>query len=85
MRLNTVKPHKNGVQIILEDNGIGIPEHLKQEVFKIFFRATDKATGSGLGLYTVKQSLRRLKGDIHLESTEKVGTKFTLYIPSEKV
>ena len=39
----------HGVKIKISDNGIGIPDDLQKEVYKMFFRATNQASGSGLG------------------------------------
>lgn len=81
----SVEDENGGVKISVTDNGIGIPGHLQQEVFKMFYRATDKASGSGLGLYTVNHTVKKLGGHISLFSEEKVGTTFIVYLPNEKV
>ena len=49
----------------------------------MFFRATTQSTGSGIGLYIVKETLQRLEGKIEMNSTEDVGTSFELEIPNE--
>ena len=74
----------SGVKIVFADNGIGIVENLQKDIYKMFFRATNVASGSGLGLYTVKHCIKKLNGHISHESKDKVGTTFTVYIPSEK-
>lgn len=71
-----------GVEINIEDNGIGIPEPAQKDVFKMFFRGTSIASGSGLGLYTVKHCIKKLAGHISLESKPAAGTTFTIYIPN---
>ncbi len=80
----SVADKNGGVKIMIEDNGIGIPENLQKDVFKIFFRASNKSPGSGLGLYTVNHTVRKLNGQISLNSQEKIGTTFTIYLPNEK-
>ncbi|MBI3510129.1 MAG: GHKL domain-containing protein [Bacteroidetes bacterium] len=80
----SVVNENDGVKITVADNGIGIPDHLQKDVFKMFFRATEKASGSGLGLYTVNHTLKKLGGTIQLDSKEKTGTTFTIYLPNEK-
>lgn len=79
----SIEDEKGGINITVADNGIGIPENFQKDVFKMFFRATDKASGSGLGLYTVKHLVKKLGGSISLKSTEKIGTIFTVYLPNE--
>ena len=51
----------------------------------MFFRATERSAGSGLGLYIVKSMVEKLKGRISFESTLNVGTTFLLTIPNQIV
>ena len=81
----TVAGEGTGVKITIEDNGIGISESAQKDVFKIFFRGTNVASGSGLGLYTVKHGVKKLGGRIELESEIHKGTKFTIYLPNERI
>ncbi len=70
------------IRITLADNGIGIrPEYL-DKVFNMFFRATEKAEGSGLGLYIVKQTVEKLKGSIRIGSTFGAGTEIEITLPN---
>ena len=70
--------------ITIEDNGIGIGDEHKDKVFDMFYRATKLSTGSGMGMYIVKETIDRLKGTIALESTIHIGTKFILTLPNLK-
>lgn len=79
-----IRDEKEGVLIKLSDNGIGIPAEQQQNVYRMFFRASTIAEGSGLGLYTVKHCIKKLNGRIHLESNEGKGTQFTIYLPNSK-
>jgi len=47
----------------------------------MFFRATDSADGSGLGLYIVKESIQKIDGSIRFQSELGVGTTFQITIP----
>jgi signal transduction histidine kinase len=76
-----VKRKTEGVEIIIKDNGKGIPEENQSKVFDMFYRATDQKAGSGLGLFIVKETVDKLNGTIHLESKVNVGTTITLNIP----
>lgn len=65
----------------VRDNGIGIkPEH-HARIFDMFYQAHDKAHGSGLGLYIVKETLQRLKGRITFQSEYGKGSTFTIHVP----
>jgi signal transduction histidine kinase len=67
------------------DDGIGIPKAQHNKIFEMFFRASEKSYGNGLGLYLVNKAVERLHGNIHLESTENKFTTFTISFPHEFV
>lgn len=67
----------------VQDQGIGIPEADQARLFEAFHRASNVGhrPGTGLGLAIVKQSVDLHGGTIAFESTEGVGTMFTVVIP----
>jgi signal transduction histidine kinase len=68
--------------IKIEDNGLGISaEHLPR-IFEMFYRATQHVSGSGLGLFIVKETVDKLGGKISVSSTPNMGTTFTLELPN---
>ena len=73
---------KNKIKIEVSDNGIGIPKNSAQDVFNIFFRATEISKGSGLGLFIVKQAVDKLSGKVFMESEYKIGTTVTVILPT---
>lgn len=70
-------------RIKISDNGIGIPEKHLEHIYKMFYRGTSQSTGSGIGLYIVKETLDKLDGRIQVISQEGVGTTFEIEIPNE--
>ncbi len=68
--------------IEVEDNGIGISAVNQEKIFEMFYRVSENSTGSGLGLYIVKEAVNRLRGKIVVDSSEGKGTKFTVEIPN---
>jgi signal transduction histidine kinase len=68
--------------ISISDNGIGIERKHHKKIFDMFYRATDKNAGSGLGLYIVKESIEKLNGEVTLESEPGKGTTLNLRIPN---
>jgi signal transduction histidine kinase len=72
-----------GIQIEIEDNGIGIPSDYLHKIFDMFVRAHDKAKGAGLGLYIVKETLEKLNGTIEVRSEVDIGSKFIITLPME--
>lgn len=71
--------------IAIMDNGIGIERDRLDRVFELFYRATESAKGSGLGLYIVKDTIDRLGGRINVDSEIGQWTKFTLSFPVNNV
>ncbi|WKZ59963.1 MAG: ATP-binding protein [Cyclobacteriaceae bacterium] len=69
------------VCIRIKDNGIGIPEEAREKIFDMFYRASDRAGGSGLGLYIVKEIVEKLEGSITVSSVFGEGTTFEVRIP----
>jgi signal transduction histidine kinase len=70
--------------IVVEDNGIGIAPHHLTKIFDMFYRATEDKTGSGLGLYIVKETVEKLNGKIEVTSKLGEGTRFKVSIPNLK-
>ncbi|PZR30567.1 MAG: hypothetical protein DI538_22400 [Azospira oryzae] len=70
------------VTISIEDNGEGIDKIHQEKIFSMFYRATARSTGSGLGLYLVKESISKLGGAVRLTSEYGKGTLFTVVLPA---
>lgn len=68
--------------INIKDNGTGIPEKHLQKIYEMFFRATENGSGSGIGLYIVKEIVDKLNGDISVQSAEGKGTQFSIELPN---
>jgi signal transduction histidine kinase len=48
----------------------------------MFYRTSDHSTGSGLGLYIVKETIKKLGGSIEVESEVNQGTQFIIQLPA---
>lgn len=66
--------------LVVEDNGVGIPETRQESIFHKGF--STKGKDRGYGLYLVKNSVKQLGGRLSLESGD-WGTRFTVHIPVE--
>jgi|GEM_PF-3885470 len=71
-------------RIAITDNGIGIESEYMPRIFDMFFKASHKSVGSGLGLYIVKETIDTLGGNIAVQSAVGVGTAFNIEIPGIK-
>ncbi|NRR30607.1 hybrid sensor histidine kinase/response regulator [Oxalobacteraceae bacterium] len=70
------------VEIVYQDNGVGIPPELHAKVFEPFYTTKLGQGGSGLGMFIVRNLAHGvLKGDIRLDSACGQGVKFTLTLP----
>jgi signal transduction histidine kinase len=52
------------------------------KIFNMFYRATERSQGSGLGMYIVKQAVEKLNGSISLHSEYGVGTNIKITLPN---
>lgn len=71
--------------VVVEDNGMGIPEESKEHIFERFYRVdkshSRKIGGTGLGLSITRSAILMHRGAIRVESEEGKGTTFLVKIP----
>ncbi|KAA3616778.1 MAG: sensor histidine kinase [Calditrichaeota bacterium] len=77
--LSPDKISKNKIQLIIKDQGKGIPDVKINQIFKAFY--TTKSKGTGLGLAIVKRIADENNWHIYVNSKEGVGTEFAIVIP----
>lgn len=70
--------------ICIRDYGPGISEAHRKKIFNMFYRADENGTGTGLGLYIVKETVAKLNGKIKLVTTEGEGSSFVVDIPNAR-
>ena len=68
------------VGVSMEDDGIGMSEETKRNIFEPFF-STRKGYGTGLGLSITYGIVKKLGGKIEVQSKEGEGTTFTIFFP----
>lgn len=68
-------------ELVVQDNGQGIPPELLDQVFEPFFTTKKKDKGTGLGLSTTKQVVEEYGGFMRLESELGQGSAFHLFFP----
>jgi len=71
------------IQIKITDTGIGFKKKQLKEVFQRFFHADSSKTGTGIGLNYTKNLVELHQGQISVESKYKIGSSFTVQIPSD--
>jgi len=75
-------PHGNYVQLIVTDNGYGIPPDIVDRIFDPYFTTKEKEKGTGLGLSIVYGIVKEAGGFVNVYSEVDRGTTFNIYIPS---
>ena len=81
----TIKNIDDQVQLSVKNNGVIIPDASKNEIFKKFYRAPEaqekSRTGSGIGLFIIKNIVEKHAGKIWFESSKEEGTTFFINLP----
>ncbi len=78
--LGTAREVGDNVEISVRDNGCGMSDETLKHIFEPFF-TTKKGKGTGLGLSITYGIIKRLGGDIAVESEQGVGTTLTITLP----
>ena len=71
------------VEIVLSDNGAGIPPDVLPRIFEPYFSTKAPASGTGLGLPISKRIVEKHGGSLTVSSTVGEGTTFTIVLPVE--
>ncbi len=70
------------IEIIIRDNGGGIPKNVADKIFQPFFTTKPTGQGTGLGLSISYDIIKSHGGEIRVESKEGEGTSFFIQLPS---
>lgn len=72
---------EDGVRVVVEDNGPGMPPEVAAHAFEPFFTTKTAGSGVGLGLAVVYGIVQRHGGDIDLKTAPGVGCRFSITLP----
>lgn len=74
---------EDGLELVVRDNGPGIPKELHLQIFEPFFSTKDDPHRTGLGLAVAKGIVERHGGTITLNSEPGRGAEFIIFLPFE--
>lgn len=79
--VKTATDSSGNIAVVIQDNGCGISETAREQVFDPFFTSRPVGSGTGLGLTVALDTVRAHKGLIRVESQEGRGTRVTILLP----
>jgi len=82
LEINASVAGPDKVSISIRDNGCGMPEANLPKIFEPFFTTKEGDKGTGLGLAITYGLVKKLHGDIAVQSKENEGTTFTITLPT---
>jgi signal transduction histidine kinase len=74
-----LEEHKKNALLRIADEGVGIPDEIRDKIFDLYF--TTKSEGSGIGLAMTYRILQLHHGSVEVQNNESRGTEFVLRIP----
>jgi signal transduction histidine kinase len=75
------KKNGNKIEVVVKDNGNGIPGKVLDKIFQPFFTTKPTGQGTGLGLSLSYDIVKAHGGELSVETKENEGTVFTIYLP----
>jgi len=76
---------RDAVELEVQDNGLGIPESVRDRIFDPFFTTKAPGVGTGLGLYLCHQYIAAAGGTIDFETRPGQGTTFRIALPLAQI
>ncbi|MDY7004245.1 MAG: ATP-binding protein [Cyanobacteriota bacterium] len=73
-------PQENGIQVSIQDTGVGIPPEVRSKIFDAFFTTKSAGEGSGLGLHICQKIINKHQGNIRVDS-KPGNTLFYIELP----
>ncbi len=77
----STRKHGDKIEILVKDNGNGIPDSIKEKIFQPFFTTKPTGQGTGLGLSLSYDIVNAHGGELNVESKEGEGTDFNIELP----
>jgi len=85
LTLTTRTTTENYVEILLHDNGPGIPAGVRERIFDPFFTTKADGEGTGLGLYVCRHIILEHQGTIEIDPDSASGTTVRVTLPAKRL
>jgi signal transduction histidine kinase len=87
IRVRCEESSKDGIKLVVEDNGIGFEAAYAERIFQPFQRLHSRGTfeGNGIGLAICRKIVERHGGQIYAESIPGQGSRFIITFPQASV
>lgn len=83
LRTSVKRFGKNKILFTVHDNGLGIPNNIKDKILEPFFTTKPTGIGTGLGLYLSYEIIKKHHGEITINSEENVYTEIQIVLPTD--
>lgn len=83
IQLGIIEAESDSVSVWIQDDGVGIPEEHLDRIFDPFF-STKGGSGTGLGLSITYGIVQKLGGEVSVQSSVGIGTRFIVTLPKGK-
>jgi signal transduction histidine kinase len=80
----STKKRKDRIEIVVKDNGLGIPAKVADKIFQPFFTTKPTGQGTGLGLSISYDIVKAHGGELEVKTKEGEGSEFIIGLPFEK-
>ncbi len=83
LSVSTFERDEESVGVTIQDTGHGMSEETMKHIFEPFFTTKTAGRGTGLGLSITYGLVKKLGGDVDVQSKVGTGTRFTVYLPKK--
>ncbi len=76
-----IRPDGSNIRFTIEDTGMGVPTSEAEHIFEPYVKLNSYFDGAGIGLTAARSLIRRIGGDVMLDTDYNAGSRFVLSIP----
>ena len=78
-----ISVEQGNILFTVEDTGIGVPTEEAEHIFEEFVQLDEYYNGTGIGLTVARSLVRRIGGDIKIDTSYKAGARFVMQLPMD--